>query len=167
MTDETLPKSKAEVMAQIDREWSRLMDVVEQLSPEQMITPDEGGWSPKDNLAHLAVWMDILLGYYLDRRPAHEVAGVTPDVTKDWDFDVMNQVFFERHRDQPVEEVLYELNKTYERVRARLDAMSYEDLMKPRLADDPKQRPLLLWVLGNTSEHFEEHREVIERRLNG
>ncbi len=53
MADDTLPKSKAEVMARIDREWSALMDVVEQLSPEQMVTPDEGGWTPKDNLAHL------------------------------------------------------------------------------------------------------------------
>lgn len=167
MTEDTLPKSKAELISLIDREWSALMDVVDQLSAEQMLTLDEGGWSPKDNLAHLAVWMNILLGYHMDQRPAHEVAGVTPEVAKDWDFEVMNQVFFERHRDQPVEEVLYELNKTFDRVRARLDAMSDEDLMKPRRADDPEKRPILNWILGDTSEHFEEHRAVIERVLKG
>ena len=63
MTDNSLPTSKAELMSEIEREWSALMDVIEQLSPEQMLTPDEGGWSPKDNLAHLTTWMNILLGY--------------------------------------------------------------------------------------------------------
>ena len=69
MADDTLPKSKAELMSLIGREWSALMDVVVQLSPAQMLTPDEGGWSPKDNLAHLTEWMNILVGYYLDHRP--------------------------------------------------------------------------------------------------
>jgi len=165
MADNGLPKRKAELIAQIDQEWSALMDVVEKLSPEQMITPDKGGWTPKDNLAHLTVWMNILLDYHMDQRPAHEVAGVTPEQAKNWDFDEMNKIFFERHRSDPVEQVLYELNKAYERVRARLDAMSYEDLMKPRRADDPEKRPILNWVLGDTSEHFEEHRETIEKTL--
>ncbi len=33
MTDDTLPKSKAELMSRIEYEWSALMDVVKQLSP--------------------------------------------------------------------------------------------------------------------------------------
>lgn len=167
MIDETLPESKADLIARIDREWSVLMDVVDRLSPGQMVVPDEGGWSPKDNLAHLTVWMDILLDYHMDGRPAHEVAGVTPEQAENWDFEAMNQIFFERYRDQPVEEVLYELNKAYERVRARLDAMSFEDLMKPRREDDPEQQPILNWILGDTSEHFEEHRKTIEEMLAG
>jgi len=32
-------------------------------------------------------------------------------------------------------------------------------------ADDPEKRPLLLWVIGDTSDHFAEHRAVIERML--
>ena len=167
MADNSLPGTKAELIFQIDHEWSKLMDVVGQLSTEQMLTPDEGGWTPKDNLAHLTVWMNILLGYHLDRRPAHEVAGVTPEQAADWDFEVMNPIFFERHRHEPVEQVLDELNQAYEQVRARLDSMSFEDLMKPRREDDPEKRPILNWILGDTSEHFEEHRETIEKMLNG
>jgi hypothetical protein len=43
--------------------------------------------------------------------------------------------------------------------------MSFDDLMAPRHADDPEKRPLLLWVIGDTSDHFAEHRAVIERML--
>jgi hypothetical protein len=166
MADETLPQSKAELMSLIEREWSALMNVVKQLSPEQMVTPDEGGWSPKENLAHLTAWMDILIGYYIDRRPSHEVVGVAPEVTENWDYEAMNAVLFERHRHLAVSYVLYELEKTYAYVLSRLEAMSFEDLMKPRFEDDPKKQLLLLWVIGNTSDHFAEHRETIERKLN-
>ena len=165
MADDTLPKSKAELISQIEREWSALMDVVAQLSPEQMHTPDDGGWSPKDNLAHMTEWMNILLGYYFDHRPSYKVVGVDPEVTADWDFQVMNEVMFERDRHLPVEQVLDELNDTYARVHDRLEGTTFEDLMKPIFEDDP-DRPLINGVIGNTSEHFAEHRETISKVLN-
>ncbi len=53
MADNSYPQSKAELMTAIHREWTALMGVIDQLTPEQMTTPDAGGWSPKDNLAHV------------------------------------------------------------------------------------------------------------------
>jgi hypothetical protein len=166
MDEQWVPKSKEELMSAIEREWSALMAVVEKLTPEQMAQPDEGGWSPKDNLAHLAEWMNALMGYHIDRLPSHEVMRMMPEMTKDWDFEKMNQVLFERHRIQPIEDVLGELHRTYEKLIHKLNSMTFKDLMKPRHADDPEKRPLLLWVLGDTTEHFAEHRAVIERSLS-
>lgn len=79
--------------------------------------------------------------------------------------EVINPVLFERSRDRSAEDVLNELKQTYEKLLAKLDGMSFEDLLKPRHPDDPEKRPLLLWVLGDTSEHFAEHRETIEKML--
>jgi len=45
--------------------------------------------------------------------------------------------------------------------------MTFEDMMKPRNADDPEKRPLLLWIWGDTADHFVEHRETIEKMLKG
>lgn len=165
MIDDNLPKSKLELMSQIEHEWSALMDVVAQLSSEQMLKPDEGGWSPKDNLVHLKEWMNILLGYYFDHRPSHEVVGVDPEVTADWDFQVMNDIMFQRDRDQPLEKVLDELKSTYAKVYDRLDATTFEDLMKPIFEDNPDWT-LITGVVNNTNEHFAEHRETIEKVLN-
>ena len=165
MTDDMLPKSKAELMSVIEREWSALMDVVEQLSPEQMHTPDEGGWSPKDNLVHLTEWMNILAGYYLDRHPAHEVIGVDPEVTENWEYDTMNAVMFKRDRHQPLEQVLAELKSTYAKVLARLEAMTFEDLMKPRDENNPQKGLIIGSVIDNTNDHFAEHRETIAKML--
>lgn len=163
--EEWVPGSKAELMSAIRREWKMLMDVVDKLDEQKITAPDEGGWSPKDNLAHLTEWMNSLMGYHMDKRPAHEVMRMTEAETRDWDMEVINPVLFERNKDRSIKEILDELKQTYEKLLAKLDAMSFEDLMKPRHANDPEKRPLLLWVLGDTSEHFAEHRETIEKML--
>jgi hypothetical protein len=127
-----------------------------------MTAPDSGGWSPKDNLAHLAEWMEILMGYHIDKRPAHEAMGVSEDLVKGWDMEVINPALFERNKNRPRGEVMGMLKQAYVKMEARLASMSFDDLLKPRHADDPEKRPLLLWVLGDTAEHFQEHRETIE-----
>ncbi|SRR5581483_2130184 len=160
-------KNVDELLADIDREWIALMETVDRLSGEQIVTADSGGWSPKDNLAHLSEWMKVLMGYHMDKRPAHEVMGVAPEVTKDWDFDAMNQVLFERNRNRSIDDVTADLRRVYKDLLAKLASTPFEDLLKPRHADDPEKRPLLNWVLGDTTEHFAEHREAIERVLKG
>lgn len=167
MSDEQwVPGDKAELMAAIKREWKSLMDVVAKLEKKQRMTaPDAGGWSPKDNLAHLAEWMNTLMGHHMDKRPAHEVMMISEEVTKGWDMEVINPVLFARNKDRSLADVMDDLEMTYERLIAKLDAMSFDDLLKPYDASDPEKRPLLLWVLGDTTEHFAEHRETMEKML--
>jgi hypothetical protein len=159
------PENKSELMTAIAREWKLLQDVIARLDETKMTTPDEGGWTPKDNLAHLAEWMNALMGYHMDRRPRHEVLHVPEEVTKDWDMNVINPVLFERNRNRSMQDVLDEMSRVYAELIKKLDAMPFEDLLKPRHADDPEKRPVLLWVLGDTTEHFAEHRATIEKML--
>ena len=164
--EEWVPGSKAELMSAIQREWKALMEVVAKLeAANKMTTPDEGGWSPKDNLAHLSEWMNSVMGYHMDKRPPHEVMRIPEEAARGWDMEVINPILFERNKNRSLEEVKDELKQTYESVLAKLDAMSFEDLMAPRHADDPEKRPLLLWVIGDTSGHFQEHRETIAKML--
>ena len=165
MTEQWLPGNKKELMFAIEREWKLLLALAETLTDEQMTTADSGGWSPKDNLAHLAEWLNILMGCDMDKRPSHEVMGVAEEVTKEGNMEVINQVLFERNKNRQRGEVLQGLKQTYASLIAKLESMSFEDLLKPRDANDPEKRPLLLWVLGDTTEHFLEHRETIERGI--
>lgn len=165
MTEEWMPKDKAELMTAIEREWKLLIDVAEKLTDEQIIKQDAGGWSPKDNLAHLTEWMNVLMGYHLDHRPSHEVLRLSEEQTKEWDFNIINPILFERNKNRSRKDVLDELKQVYKKMHDKLNKMSFEDLMKPRHADDPEKRPVILWILGDTTEHFLEHRETIERGL--
>jgi len=163
--EEWIPESKSELISVIAREWNLLMDVISKLDAEKMTTPDEGGWSPKDNLAHLTEWINVLMGYHMDHKPTHEVLGVSENVTQGWDMEIINPVLFERNKDRSTEDVMDELKRVYAELTSKLESISYEDLLIPRHADDPEKRPLILWVIGDTSDHFAEHRKTIEKLL--
>lgn len=165
MTEQWIPKDKAELISAIEHEWKLLMDVVEKLSDEQMTTSDEGGWSPKDNLAHLTEWMKILMEHHMDHRPSHEVLGVPENVADAWDMEVINPVLFERNRNRSRQAVFDELKQVYGRLMTRLTSMTFEDLMRPRHAEDPEKQPLVLWILGDTTDHFSEHRKTIAKAI--
>ena len=79
--------------------------------------------------------------------------------------EVINPELFERNKDRSTQDVLDELRRVYDVLIAKLESMSFDDLMKPRHAEDPEKRPLLMWVLGDTTEHFAEHRAMIEKML--
>jgi hypothetical protein len=81
--------------------------------------------------------------------------------------EIINPILFERNRNRSWQDVLNELKQVYAQMMTKLNAMTFEDLMKPRHADDPEKRPLLLWILGDTTEHFSEHRETIEKAIKG
>ena len=163
--EEWVPGSMPELLAAIEHEWKRLWGVIEKLDQTKMTSPDAGGWSPKDNLAHLSEWMNVLMGYHLDRRPSHEVLRVSEDVTRDWDMEIINPVLFERNRNRSTQDVLDELRQVYATLKEKLKTMSFDDLLKPRYAEDPEKRPVLIWVLGDTTQHFAEHRATIEKML--
>ena len=163
--EDWVPGSTAELLGAIEHEWKLLWDVISKLDDSKMTSPDAGGWSPKDNLAHLTEWMNVLMGYHLDRRPSHEVLKVSEDVTKGWDMELINPVLFERNRNRPAQDVLDELKQVYALMIEKLKSMPFDDLLKPRHTDDPEKRPVLLWVLGDTTEHFAEHRETIEKMV--
>ncbi len=159
------PKSTPELLALIDREWQALMRVVDKLTPQQMTTPDAGGWSPKDNLAHLATWMRYMKDSYLHKMPAHEAMGIELEKWKQLDETGINAVLLERNRAKPTAEVLAGLKATYEDIVQTLKGIPFADLMKPLRESGPDKRLVIESVLGNTSDHFREHRQTIERSL--
>ncbi len=156
---------KSVLLKSIRREWDALLYTVERLTPEQMVTPDSGGWSPKDNLAHLTVWLKALTGYHLDHKSAEEVFGIPKELAEDFDFDRVNAYTVEQSRGRSAKDILDELEQKYAEVMARLESVPFEELLRPRFPDDPRKAPLLDWVLGNTTGHFREHRENIEKAL--
>ncbi len=163
MTEQWMPENKEELFSAIEREWKLLIQLADSLTDEQMTTPDEGDWTPKDNLAHLTEWMNILMGYHMDERPYYEVVGVSQEILPEWSVEAVNPILFKRNRNRPRGEVMDHLNRVYGLLIAKLKKTPFEDLLKPRRPGNPD--PLLIWVLGDTTEHFQEHRETIEKGI--
>jgi hypothetical protein len=88
-----------------------------------------------------------------------------PEVTRDWDMEVINPVLYTRNRDRGLEDVVDESRRVYGTLMLKLRSMPFEELMRPRHAEDSEKQPVLVWVLGDTTEHFAEHRATIEKLL--
>ena len=157
-----LPKDKADLLSRIQSEWSALMQVVGKLTPDKMSIPLPGGWSVKDNLAHLAEWERFMIGCYLQGQPAHVAFGLDKPAYEKLDETGMNAVLYERNKGRTAEDILKGLEHSHALVLEVLEGMPFSDLMAQLDPGDPEKRPVLLWVMGNTYEHYEEHRRTIE-----
>jgi uncharacterized protein (TIGR03083 family) len=158
-----LPQNKAELLRRIDDEWAALERLIESLTEEQMSKPDASGWTIKDNLAHIAIWEEFMRLHHLHNLPAHEVLDIDEGMYERGDEDEMNDIFWQRSKNRSASDVLFELRQVHEQMLVDLAQMSFADLMKQHYPDDPEASPVLCWVIGNTYEHYQEHRLTIEK----
>ena len=165
MDNETLPSSTAELLDRIQHGWDELWTAIDGLTAEQLQTPDAGGWSIKDNLAHLTAWERFLLLRYLQGLPADEAMGLDEASTQPH-YDIINAALYERNRDRSLADVTESARATHREVVDYLSDLPFETVMRQLYDDDPRKLPLMAWVAGNTFGHYEEHLEAI-RALAG
>ncbi len=161
-----MPKDKAELLARIDQEWTALRELIDSLTPKQMSEAVPGSWSVKDHLVHLTTWEQFLLRYHLGQEPPHIVMGLDAETFERLDEDGLNALIYERSQDRSLEDVLDSFTQSHNQVLDALELVTFADLMKPRYADDPEARPLINWVIGNTYDHYREHRQTIQEGLS-
>jgi len=149
------PTSHADLLNRIDNDWADLQAALANLSDDQLIIPDEGGWSIKDNLAHLTAWEHALVHRHFQNKPAEEVWGLDAKTLKSQ--SAINAAIWERTQSQTVAQALSASQQAHAEVLEALQALTFDDLLKPRFADKPEQGPLLNWVIGDTYEHYQEH----------
>ena len=163
MSEPTRPQSKDELLATIQHSYEQFEALLASLSEEQMITPGvNGSWSVKDNLAHLTAWQ-----HYQASRQEGTLTGVEPPdpVPGLKTEDEINEFYYQKHKDQPLAEVLADFRAAYQRILAATQALSWEALNSPFPWYDNKV-PIGAYTLGNTSGHYDEHGETIRRWLN-
>jgi hypothetical protein len=159
------PQNKAELLACIRQERARLEQAIAGLTEAQFLAPGPEGWSVKDHLAHLVTWEQILLVTHLQGRPFAEGAGMdaaTAEVTAHMTAETgLNDYFYERDRHLPLAQVLADFHRSYQQVMAALETADFDNWTQPEDADDPESA-LLHHIIANTSEHYQEHADIIE-----
>jgi hypothetical protein len=122
---------------------------------ERMETPGEDGvWSPKDQLSHLAAWHEVVLCRMRGQVEEDEIP--FPEGYVDMEIDDVNRFLFDRDRDRTVDEARDAFERTHREVLATIEQLPEEALGRTFRPDVP-DRKLLDTVMGNTFEHYEEH----------
>ncbi len=159
--DSGMPKSKAELLEHIQREWTALWAVIDALNAEQMLQADAGGWSIKDNLAHLAEWERFIINNQFEGQAPAEAIKIEQVILEKLDEAGMNAVLLARNQARPLTDVLADLRQTHARLLAALDQTSDAALQKETRSIGPKSEAVMVWVVYNTYEHYAEHRQTI------
>jgi hypothetical protein len=109
MTDETV-LSKTELLARIEQGWDEFNAYIKTLTDTQLTSPtDAAGWTAKDHLTHIAVWEDGTYAIFQGlARP--EYMGVDKDTWDSHDYDRINALIQQRHKDKSVPETMSMLN---------------------------------------------------------
>jgi len=155
--------SKYQLLAEFDQTWASVERRCFCMSEAEMVAQGaQGERSIKDILAHLSAWEKYLLdrlSYVLTGQPPLYPAMVSWD-----DVHRFNAQVYEANKDRPLSSVVIEFRNLYTGVTTVLEAMNDTQLSQPYSYDFPDDGLTLLQLIrANTSEHYREHCENIDK----
>jgi hypothetical protein len=162
-----MPTGADEILEEIHASRAEIEAIIDELSQAQMTqATDEGGWSIKDHLAHIAEWQRRGLGV-IEGRAAWESLGIDKDTYQSLDIDAINQIIYDRNKDRPLPEVLTDFRKTQEKVILTLEQMNEDDLERqiPTSLDEHYRRIIDI-ARSNFAGHDHDHVEDIRQLAN-
>ena len=126
-------------LAVIDREYQRLNNVLDNLSPDAMerpaFDPEFGSapWTVKDLLVHMAAWKRNATRVLemVKADPSSVPAAGTPDEILDIDVDTFNRETYERWRESPLDEALAEHRAAHQELMSALESLPSEQIPQP------------------------------------
>lgn len=165
-------KTKQELLESIHRSREQLNKKFSKLTPEQMVWPGSmDNWSVKDILAHLMDWEQRFMHWYHQglrgERPQIPAADMT------WrDLPRLNRMIYEIHKDQPLDFVLEQCEKSYQEILSLVEKMQEKEIFERNYYSWTGKYPLLTWIDAITTSHYnwakiEIHTSVIKAAVPG
>jgi hypothetical protein len=159
------PTTMAELRKRIGSSYDALEQTIAQLSDAQLTAPIDGSWSAKDLLAHIAAWEQVTIHFHVGDRSFEEVTQLTSVPYATTSVDQINEAFYERDQAIPLAQVLQSFRNSHQELLAMLDGMSEADLFKPYTPAGRSGGQLIEWIIGDSYEHYDEHRATMQRLL--
>jgi hypothetical protein len=130
-----------ELLAAEDVGWKQLSELLHRLAGDDWVRPGVNGeWTPKDLIAHIAVWHASAT----DRMEAHRMTGSLPPLPAS--VDEINRDQYERCRDLALNDARAMSAAARHRFREEVALLPAE----------PDERISML-IIGDAHDHYEEH----------
>ncbi len=170
MEDEQVaqPQDKAELLDRIERARASLDEVIDGLSAGQLSAPgSDGVWSVKDHLAHLAAW-ELGIAALLQHRPRYGAMQLDEKTYLSTDTDGLNKIIYQQNKSRSLGEVRAAFRKAQRELLDVLGGLTDADLIKTYSHYQPDEHgedsgaPIVSWIVGNSYNHYDEHRAWIK-----
>jgi len=140
-------------------ETLRTLDEIQWTQPKTC-----GDWSIKDVVAHMSDWQKRVLDWY--RAGKRGEIPQAPDPDFGWDqIDEINESIYQRHRDEPLQQVRANFDTSWQQILAAVIAMSEQELFQPRQYPWLGDYILADVIANNTTDHYAEHLKSIQAWL--
>lgn len=146
--------SRQDLLANIRTGRERFDAALVQVAPERMLEPAfHDGWSVKDMLGHIGWWEQRCVDVYhmLLRNETPEPAWETlPD-------DEVNTMVYRDNLPRSLDEVRQNERNAYLALVSIIETAPEADLFDPQRFVWTEGRTLAEWMIGSSSEHYDEH----------
>jgi hypothetical protein len=154
-------RTKGELLEEIRTEWELLEALLLEVDEGQMLdTSAQDGWSVKDILAHITYWERLALDRLYAARDGRKMQ---IELVGSWDVDQLNAQTYATNKDRPLDEVLAQAQEVHNELTDGLEASAAAFIEGPLPFDWAEGTPVWKFVEENTSEHYKEHRETLEK----
>jgi hypothetical protein len=156
--------TRSKLNSEIAAEREILETILGKLSEADMTaTALDGGWSVKDILAHIVDWERRMVTWIEE-----SLEGDGPDLSPDWTTDAldqMNEQIYQANKDRPLGEVISDFEQSYQQSLRAVERLTDQDLLDANRFAWREGHPMWILIQENTSAHYREHHEMIERWL--
>jgi hypothetical protein len=153
--------TKAALLQRIEAAYSLLLQSYKLDSKDKnSSTAQEGKWSVKDTLAHIAGWEQILVRFHLSGQALEDVIQMEGAQYRVTSFDEINEHLYHRFAELTHEQVEKLLADSHNQVLEALEAFPEDQLHLPHPRLSVGEAASLNWIdyiAANTYEHYEEH----------
>jgi len=151
-----------ELLDRIRSQRARLDEALSRVPDDRLLDrADEGTWTGKDHLAHLATWQRVGLARVAGTEPDDIADVVRGEYTEDM-IDAVNDRFHEAGRGRSPDDVRADFASSYDDILRAIEGRTDADLAREWLPGHPERGTLGQTIEANTSEHYPEHLPAFE-----
>ncbi len=159
----TPPTMKSDLLSRIADGYAAWAATIDAAPPRELTLPDlHGGWSIKDEVAHVTFWEERLVPIVRaaingEEPPYRSGVGSTEKI------EAMNAEVFAASRQRNLDDVLADMDRTHAALVQAVKILPEDALFDARRFPWTDGEPLAAAVAGDTYEHYPEHTRNIQR----
>jgi hypothetical protein len=165
--DQNLIRSEAkQALMGMMQAWWRLMDTMtKEEKSEYERKQDARGWTALDHFAHVSAWERSRLTW-LQGRPRFEGLGVTSEQFK-LDYDELNEIVRDQTTGQGYDEVVGAALSVHQAMVDEIRTFEPDDVPRSGGISTAQIADIGAQITENLTDHYDQHREYIEKILAG